>query len=295
MIHGRNNSRSTHRGAKQYDPKRGSRPNEAPLARAENLSVRLSGIDILSRLSFRVECGRLTGLLGPNGSGKTTLLRSVSGIQQSSGTLEVLGRSIASWRPRDLARRLAFVRQSASMSFDFRVSELVLLGRSPHKGWLQDYSREDLHIMKHALDLVDLTPLEDRSVHTLSGGELQRAFLAQALVQEAEVLLLDEPTAHLDVHYQFEFMELIQDFVKQGRSAVVVFHDLEIAARYADELIVLDRGRLAATGPPIDVLTRDLIADVFRMEARLYESARSSIRIEYVAPVARQSLVSQSR
>lgn len=256
-----------------------------PAVNAEQVSASIDDVPILHDLSFRVRSGSLTGLLGPNGSGKTTLLRCIGGLQPHAGRLEVLGQAISMWRPRDLARRLAFVRQSVSLSFDFTVSDLILLGRSPHKKWLQDYSSEDRVRLTSALERVDLTGFQDRSALTLSGGELQRVFLAQALVQEAEILLLDEPIAHLDVHYQFEFMDLIREIVRQERTAIAVFHDLEIATRFVDELVVLQEGRIAADGRPRDVLTESLIADVFRMDASLQTSADGTLRIEYSRPL----------
>ena len=247
----------------------------------KHLSASIDNTEILHDISFQIDRGRLVGLLGPNGSGKTTLLRCISGLLPFTGTLEVFGRDISTWSPRELARRMAFVRQSVSLSFDFTVSEIILLGRSPHKRWLQDYSADDRDRMSRALALVDLVGFHNRSVLTLSGGELQRVFLAQALVQEAEVLLLDEPTAHLDVHYQFEFMHLIRELVRQGRTAVAVFHDLEIATRFADVLIVLREGRVAAEGRSLDVLTEQLIADVFRMDASLHTSRDGTMHIHY--------------
>lgn len=252
---------------------------------ADHLSASIDDVSILHDLTFRVDAGRLIGLLGPNGSGKTTLLRCVSGLLDYTGTLDVLGRKISAWSPRDLARRMAFVRQAVSISFDFSVAELILLGRSPHKKWLQDYARDDRDRMKRALERVDLVGFEERSVLTLSGGELQRVFLAQALVQEASVLLLDEPTAHLDVHYQFEFMNLIRELIELGRTAIVVFHDLEIASRFADDVLVLQQGSLVADGKPHDVLTEALIADVFRMDASLRTSDDGTLRIEYTGPI----------
>lgn len=268
---------------------RSSSAASRPVVDARDLSAYIEDAHILHELSFRVETGRLVGLLGPNGSGKTTLLRCVSGLLPYAGTLEVLGREISAWSPRELARRLAFVRQAVSMSFDFSVSEVILLGRSPHKKWLQDYARDDRDRMVDALERVDLAGFENRSVLTLSGGELQRVFLAQALVQEAEVLLLDEPTAHLDVHYQFEFMNLIRELVGHGRTAIAVFHDLEIASRFADDLIVLQNGRVVAGGKPADVLTKALIADVFRMDASLHPSKHGTLRIEYTGPIQNET------
>ena len=253
------------------------------LLKAHRLSVELGGNRILHDLTFSMSPGRLIGLLGPNGSGKTTLLRSIGGLLTYRGNLALLGREVREWRPRDLARTLAFVRQSVSLSFDFTVSELILLGRSPHKRWLEDYTSEDRLRMAEAVEQVDLHGFEGRSVLSLSGGELQRVFLAQALVQESDIILLDEPTAHLDVHHQFEFMDLIRDLVGRGRTAVAVFHDLQMASRYADDLLVLHKGGLAGWGPPDAVLTENLIADVFRMRALVRHT--ETAHIEYLAPV----------
>lgn len=265
-----------------------------PIIQAEDVSASIESSPILKGLTFEVDRGRLIGLLGPNGSGKTTLMRCISGLLPYGGRLVFDGRPVHAWRPGALARKMAFVRQAVSLSFDFTVSELVLLGRSPHKRWMQDYSREDVRQMEEALHRVDLDGFRGRSVLSLSGGELQRVMLAQALVQEAEVLLLDEPTAHLDVHYQFEFMDLVADVVRRGCTAIAVFHDLEMAARYADDLIVLNGGRIAAAGRPRAVLTEDLIADVFRMQALLHHSADRTLRIEYVSPIRTTSSVTES-
>ncbi|GIV61573.1 ABC transporter ATP-binding protein [Rhodocaloribacter litoris] len=257
-----------------------------PALVAENLSVVLDGKPVLRELGFTVEAGTWVGLLGPNGSGKTTLLRAIGGLLPYAGTLRVLGREVRAWKPQALARHLAFVRQSASLLFDFTVEELVLLGRAPHKGWLETDTRADRERVRRALARVDLAGFEKRSMLSLSGGEQQRVFLAQALVQEAELLLLDEPTAHLDVHHQFEFIDHVRGLVRAGCTVIAAFHDLELAARFADRILVLDRGRLAAAGPPARVLTADLIAGVFRMEARLYPAEDGSLRIHYVGPLA---------
>lgn len=256
-----------------------------PIVQAGDLSAWIESAPILKGLTFEADRGRLIGLLGPNGSGKTTLMRCISGLLPYDGKLELDGREVDAWNPGALALKLAFVRQAVSLSFDFTVSELVLLGRSPHKRWLQDYTPGDLLQMEDALHRVDLDGFRGRSVLSLSGGELQRVMLAQALVQEAEVLLLDEPTAHLDVHYQFEFMDLVADVVRHGCTAIAVFHDLEMAARYADDVIVLNGGRVAAAGSPGEVLTEDLIANVFRMQASLHRSANGTLRIEYISPI----------
>lgn len=248
---------------------------------AQQLSVRLDDQTILDDLAFDLAPGTWVGLLGPNGSGKTTLLRAISGVLPYEGALRLDDREVTAWSPRALARRLAFVRQSPSLTFDFSVQELVLLGRAPHKSWLQSYSAQDRSMVREALTQVDLAGFAERSVLSLSGGELQRVFLAQALVQEADLLLLDEPTSHLDVHYQFAFMEQVAALVARGCAVFAVFHDLELAARYADRLLLLDGGRLVADGPPAAVLTPERIAQVFRMDASVEPAPDGSLRIDY--------------
>ena len=257
-----------------------------PLITAHQLRVALDGTPILRDLDFEVEAGSWVGLLGPNGSGKTTLLRAISGLLPYQGTLALTDRPIESWKAPELARQMAFLRQSTPLSFDFTVEELVLLGRSPHKGWLERYTHEDHQQVRQALAHVDMDGFARRSVLSLSGGERQRVFLAQALVQESDLLLLDEPTTHLDVHHQFEFLNLVRDLVEAGRTVVAVFHDIELAARYADHLLVLNEGRLAAAGPPTAVLTEALLASVFRMQARLETAEDGKLRIYYEMPVS---------
>jgi iron complex transport system ATP-binding protein len=239
----------------------------------------------LEDLTFALDRNAWTGLVGPNGSGKTTLLRALGGHVPYEGTLAIDGRAVRDWSARALARRLGVVRQAPTLTFDFAVRDLVLLGRAPHKGWLEGTGADDHEQVEAALRRVDLEGFADRSVLSLSGGERQRVFLAQALVQATDLLFLDEPTAHLDVHYQYAFMEQVRRFQEDGGSVLAVFHDLELAARYADRLLVLDEGRLVDQGPPADVLTPDLIADVFRMAARVTPSGDEGLRITYQHPL----------
>ena len=255
------------------------------LIHASGLRVAIGGTPILEDISFSVEPGTWTGLLGPNGSGKTTLLRAISGLLEFEGSLSLDGRPVATWTRRALAQRLAFVRQSHAIAFDFRVLDLVLLGRAPHKSLLSVYNHEDEQHALDALHRVDLDGLAERSFHSLSGGEQQRVFLAQALVQKADILILDEPTTYLDVHHQYEFLGHVLTLVDAGKTVIGAFHDLELAARFSDNLLVLDRGRLAAQGSPEKVLTRDLLAQVFRMEADVATTPAGQLRIAFAAPL----------
>jgi iron complex transport system ATP-binding protein len=254
----------------------------SPVISARTLSVFLGHRHVLQGVSFDIRPGEWIGLVGPNGSGKTTLLRTLAGLLPHDGYVEVDGRAVRSWPARQLARRLAFVRQIQPLSFDFTVMEFVLLGRSPHHGWLEPFGRSDAERVRAALAQVGLEGFEDRLVTQLSGGEQQRARLAQALVQDASLLLLDEPTAHLDVHHQFELMEYVRDLVSAGQTVVSAFHDLPFAARFAQRLLVLYQGTVAADGPPQEVLTPRLLKEVFRMEAQVHTIPEFTIR--YLSP-----------
>jgi len=256
-----------------------------PLLSVDHVQVALEGQTILRGIDFDVSAGSWIGLLGPNGSGKTTLLRAIGALIPFEGRITLDGRPVDALAARERARRMAFVQQAPSLPFDFTVEELVLLGRAPHRGWLESYQKRDLTQVREALSRVDLEGFAQRSVLSLSGGELQRVFLAQALVQEADLLLLDEPTSHLDVHYQFSFMEQVRALVQEGRTVLTVFHDLELAARYAERLLVLQDGYLVEEGAPASVLTPSSIADVFGMNARVDRSADGALRIEYLGPI----------
>lgn len=252
----------------------------------DRLHVALDGHPVLQDVSFEVSAGRWVGILGPNGAGKTTLLRALGSHVPFDGHIRLGGQPIERMSAQSRACTLAFVRQARSLTFDFTVEEFVLLGRAPHRGWLQAYTASDRTRVQGALARVDLEGFEDRSVLSLSGGEMQRVFLAQALVQEADLLLLDEPTAHLDVHYQFSFMEQVRGQVAEGRTVLAVVHDLELAARYADRLLLLDEGRLRADGAPASVLTPSQIADVFGMRAEVDRPREGPLRINYLGPVS---------
>ncbi len=253
----------------------------APRIASEALHVELGERTVLSGLAFEVATGKFTALIGPNGSGKTTLLRAIGGLLRYTGSLTLAGREIAAWPARELARTLAFVRQSAVVSFDFTAREFVALGRTPHQPWLRGTSPTEKGQVDALLDALDLTRYADAPATRLSGGEQQRLFLAQALAQETTVLLLDEPTLHLDLYHQYDLMRRLEALVASGKTILAVVHDLALAARFADCLLVLQDGRLAAAGSPAEVLTPALIADVFRMQAEVALDAAHRPTIQF--------------
>ena len=253
----------------------------AAIAAAERLSVALESVKALQGVDFSFERGQWVGLLGPNGAGKTTLLRSLGGLIDYSGHLSVAGTEVRDWNRRDLARILAFVRQSVSLAFDFRVEDLVLMGRSPHKPWHTVFNQDDRRLAAAALKSVDLAEFSSRSIHSLSSGERQRVFLAQALAQEPDILLLDEPTAHLDIHHRFAFLGHVREYVESGRTVVAAFHDLELAAQFSDQILVLKQGRVEAVGTPTTVLTAEVIARVFRVDATVSKDGNAITGVRY--------------
>jgi iron complex transport system ATP-binding protein len=249
------------------------------------LDVTLGETSILHDISGEVAAGEWIGLLGPNGSGKTTLLRSIGGAIPYNGSITLDEKEIREWDPRQLARRMAFVRQNARVSFDFTVEEVIRLGRSPYKRWLETYSSYDRSRVRTALEKVDLEGFENRLVTELSGGEQQLVLLAQALVQEADILLLDEPTNHLDVHHQYQFLQQVENLVERNRSVLTAFHDLNLAARYGHRLFILQDGRLVAQGTPREVLTEELIASVFRMNCSITADRDGLLNIQFITPL----------
>jgi iron complex transport system ATP-binding protein len=229
-------------------------------------TVKLDATTIVSDVDIVVEPGEFVGLVGPNGSGKTTLLRTIyRALRPSSGTVSVGGDDVWSLHAREAARRTAVVVQETPSEIDFAVFEVVALGRVPHKGPLDRETREDRRICADALERVGMTELADRLFSTLSGGEKQRVLVARALAQESRLLVLDEPTNHLDIRFQLDLLELIRGL---GVTTIASMHDLTLAADHCDRLYVLKDGRVVADGPPAQVLTAELVADVFGVAVR---------------------------
>jgi iron complex transport system ATP-binding protein len=231
------------------------------------INVTIDTRPIVSDLTLTVEPGEFVALVGPNGSGKSTLLRTVyRALKPTGGAVMLDDEDVWKMPARQAARRRAVVTQHQSTSADFTVNEIVAMGRSPHKNLLDRESSADRHLIAHALEQVGMTPAAERLFATLSGGERQRVLIARALAQQAPLVILDEPTNHLDVRAQLELLHLIRDL---GVTTLAALHDLDHAASHADRVAVLDRGRLVADGPPLDVLTAPLVADVFGVQAHI--------------------------
>lgn len=230
-----------------------------------NITAGYAGTPVLEDITLDIAAGQFVGLIGPNGSGKTTLLRVMSGVLPAwKGEACLRGRNLREMRRRDVAQVVAHLLQDRAVGLPFSVREMVLMGRSPHLPRFGRETRRDRAIAQSAMDLADVSRLADQSVTEISGGERQRAFIAMCLAQQPQILLLDEPTTHLDIGHQLTTLDLIGRLTRQaGMTVVAVFHDLNLAAEYSDSLILLNGGRTAAIGPPADVLTRDMILNVY--------------------------------
>jgi iron complex transport system ATP-binding protein len=236
--------------------------------RFEGVAKKLGGRAVLAGVDLEARAGEVLGLLGPNGAGKTTLLRIATRIvAPDAGRALVAGQDVASLSRGELARTVAVVPQDTQVPFPFRVSEVVLMGRAPHLGLLGFESRQDVARAEAALARVGIEALAGRSLGELSGGERQLVTVARALAQDPRVLLLDEPTAFLDLRHRVEVLEILRGLAAEGRAVLVVSHDLGLAAGFCDRLALLSAGRVAAVGPPTDVLRPDALRAVFGIEA----------------------------
>ena len=229
-----------------------------------------AGQVIVDGVSIDVPKGGILGLLGPNGSGKSSLLRLICKLRKLEGGLVTLGGAdIATLTQRQVAQRAALVEQQVHTEIEVTVSDVVQLGRTPHRGALVPWTQEDEATVIRALTQAGLAGMRDRLWRTLSGGEKQRVQIARALAQSPQVLLLDEPTNHLDIQHQLEILSLVSHLPV---TAIVALHDLNLAAMFCDALVVLKNGRVVAQGSPDAVLTKELLRDVFGVDAHIQRS-----------------------
>lgn len=225
--------------------------------------------EVIRGISLEVKQGEFLGILGPNGSGKSTLLKMISGmLAPESGEVRLSGQLVQSYLPKALAQKMAVLPQKTDQAFSFTVEETVQFGRYPYqKGWLQSVTREDMQVVNKVMEQTDVVQFKDQSIHELSGGEQQRVYLAQALAQQPEYLLLDEPTSFLDLAYQKDLLDLIKEETTSSRLTVIgVFHDVNIASLYCDRLLLLDEGKTEMVGLPHHVLTPERINRVYETE-----------------------------
>ena len=245
----------------------------------DDVSVTLDGRRVVEHVSLAVPAGEWLMLIGANGAGKTTLLRAVAGLVRAEGRVVVGGDEVRRLRRRELARRLAVVPQSPAVPRGMTVAEYVLLGRSPYVPYAGSESRHDVAVARAALSRLDLRAFAERQLASLSGGERQRAILARALAQEARVLVLDEPTTALDAGRQQQVLELVDELrVEHELTVLSAMHDLTLAGQYAQRIVLLAQGRVAAEGEPAVVLTVDTIAEHYGAAVRILDGAVVPVR-----------------
>jgi len=231
----------------------------------DQISCAYYQLPVLSHISFEVHAGEILALIGPNGVGKTTLLRTMARLMRPvAGKVILMDRDLWETSLRDTAKSLAFATQAGSDTWDATVEKIVALGRAPHRGWFMPLTERDRQIVKKAVEQVGLKDLHERISSELSGGEQQRMNLARVLAQEPSVLLLDEPTAHLDMKYQTEILHLIHKLAhRDGLTVVISLHDLNLAAIYADRVVLLNDGGIDAIGTPAEVMTSQRLTSVY--------------------------------
>ncbi|MDE2668773.1 MAG: ABC transporter ATP-binding protein [Chloroflexota bacterium] len=253
-------------------------------ARAVSFSVEAK--TLLDRVDMRAERGQFVGLIGPNGAGKSTLLRTVSGVlRHQEGAVWLEGSDLSSMAARDVAAMLALVPQIAPYTQGFTAFELVLMGRYPHLGRFEVEGQADDRIAEEAMRLTETEEFATRTLETLSGGERQRVFLARALAQQPRILLLDEPTSNLDILHQLTILGLVRRLVDDGLTAIAAIHDLNLAARYCDRLVLISSGAVVTEGPPEDVLTPETIESAFGVRAAVYrDPATEALAISLIGP-----------
>ena len=234
---------------------------------ASDVTVLLGGTTIVERGSLTLRGGEFVALVGPNGAGKTTLIRALAGLVPADGTITLGGKPLETMNPRERARAVAYLPQGHIFHWPMSVESIVMLGRAPHADPFSSTSPEDRAAVAHALATTETDVFAQRAVTTLSGGEKARVALARALATQAPVLLADEPTAALDPRHQLVVMELLRTAARGGNAILAILHDLTLAARFADRVLVMDRGRIVADGPPDESLAPERLATVFGIEA----------------------------
>ncbi len=261
-----------------------------------NVNFDYETIKVLHDISFSIDRGEFVGIIGPNGSGKSTLLKNISRVlKPSEGDIILEGKDIKLFKRRDLARRVAVVPQDGEISFAFTAWEIVLMGRAPYIGRFSQEGERDREIAQRAMQLTDTWDIAHRPFTELSGGEKQRVIIARALTQEPTLLLLDEPTSHLDINYQLEIFDLIKRLNKEEDLTIIaVSHDLNLSSQYCDYLIMLNKGKIFASGRPEEVITADNIKAVYNAEVIIRKDTFSNRPLVIPYPNQKRSLFTKT-
>ncbi|ALG86169.1 ABC transporter ATP-binding protein [Gordonia phthalatica] len=239
---------------------------------ARAIDAGYSGAPIISGLDLDLPTGVVTTIIGPNGCGKSTLLRALARLlKPTSGSVILDGRDIAEYRTKEVATKLGLLPQSPVAPEGLTVADLVARGRHPHQSWISQWSSSDQDVVDAVLRKTGIRDLADRTVDSLSGGQRQRVWISMTLAQGTDLLLLDEPTTFLDLAHALDVLDLVDDLHEEGRTIVMVLHDLNLAVRYSDNLVAMKDGAVIAQGAPAEILTEDLLFDVFGLRSRVVD------------------------
>lgn len=234
----------------------------------ENLKFGYKKELVLKDISFKIKKGEFVSIIGPNGSGKSTILKLLNHLYSPKiGEILIEGKNINSFRRKDLARKMALVPQDTFLDYEFTVEDVVLMGRHPHKKRFHKDNEDDLRIVEEALELTNTTDLRDKLINEISGGERQRVIIARALAQNPSIILLDEPTSHLDINHQIEILNLLKKLNEEkDTTIIVVIHDINLASRYSDNLILVHEGEIMDIGSPEKVITEKNIKEIYNLD-----------------------------
>ncbi|WP_033307825.1 ABC transporter ATP-binding protein [Streptomyces iakyrus] len=239
---------------------------------ARDVTVGYGGRTVIDGLDVAIPPGVVTTIIGPNGCGKSTLLRTLSRLlKPTRGTVVLDGEDIGRLRTRDVAKKLGLLPQAPVAPEGLTVADLVARGRHPHQSWLRQWSSDDAEVVERALAMTGVADLADRPVDSLSGGQRQRVWISMTLAQGTDLLLLDEPTTYLDLAHAVDVLDLVDDLHESGCTVVMVLHDLNLAVRYSDHLVVMREGSILAQGHPHDVVTAELLDDAFGLRAQVID------------------------
>jgi iron complex transport system ATP-binding protein len=235
--------------------------------------------DIIKNISFSLNKGEFLSVLGRNGSGKSTMIKAIQGLLKDiSGKILVDGKEMLSYKPRELAQKMAYVPQLFEVSFEFTVEEIILMGRYVHQGKFTGITAEDKGIIEEIMDLTEITRLKDKIIAHLSGGERQRVFIARALAQDTPLLFLDEPSAHLDINYQVEIYQILKRLQEEkNKTILTVEHNINLAVPYSQRLLFLKNGRIHSLGSPIELITKKNIQEVFHADVDVRKNLHSGL------------------
>ncbi|MEM0160856.1 MAG: ABC transporter ATP-binding protein [Thermoplasmata archaeon] len=251
-----------------------------------NLSFRYNSKTILNNINFGLERDQIVGILGPNGAGKSTIIKILGGILEYEGSIKLTDIELKNFKRKELARVIAVVPQNFEPGFDFKVSDLVMMGRTPYLKMFESVSQEDFNIVEDTMKVTDIMHIKDKSIREISGGERQRVIIAMAIAQDPKILLLDEPNANLDLKYQISIFELLKNLVRTKHiSIIVAMHDVNLAVKYCNKIMLLNKGEIVQFDAPEKVITEENIKKVYEIDSSIIKDGNGSLT--YIIPIAR--------